>query len=308
MKRLDVICLGELLVDMISKDGGKTFTCCAGGAPANVAVACARLGLKTAFIGKVGDDQFGRFLIKTMSEAGVDVDGILKDKIGTTLAFVFVDETGERRFEFRRGADANLKPSEIDREKLAGCRIFHFGSISMICEPSRSATLKAIEVARKNGAIISFDPNLRLNLWDSETKAKRMIVQGLKMADIVKMNDEELRFLFGEDIERGVNKVLRYARRVFLTLGPKGCYYAEGDQRGYLGVPDVEVVDRTGAGDGFMGGAIYGTLKGWDVRKTAIFANAVGSLVVTKIGAMPSMPTLEEVLKFIKNQKIRLDF
>lgn len=307
MKQTDVVCLGELLVDMISKDGGRTFTCCAGGAPANVAVSCARLGLRTAFIGKVGEDQFGKFLIKTMADSGVDVEGIVTDRTGTTIAFVFVDETGERRFEFRRGADANLRPSEVSRKKLAECRLFHFGSISMIREPSRSATLKAVEIARKGNAIISFDPNLRLNLWESEAKARRMIMKGLKMADVVKINDDELRFLFGEDVEEAVGKILRYAKKAFITLGPRGCYYAEDGQMGYLNVPDVEVIDRTGAGDGFMGGVIYGTLNGWDARKTAVFANSVGSLVVTKIGAMPAMPRLEEVLRFIKEKNIEFE-
>ena len=306
MKTVDVVCLGELLVDLVSMDGGKTFTCCAGGAPANVAVACSRLGLKTSFIGKVGSDHFGKFLVRAVADTGVDTSGIRVGETGTTLAFVYVDETGERRFEFRRGADACLRPREVDKEKLTSCRIFHFGSISMISEPSRSATLKAVRTARKSGAMISFDPNLRLNLWRGESTARRMIIRGIKMADVIKVNDEELRFVFGVELEEGMERMLRYAKRVFVTLGPKGCYYADREQRGYLGVPEVEVVDRTGAGDGFMGGVIYGTIRGWDARRTATFANCVGSLVVTRVGAMPSMPTLDEVLRFAKERGIEL--
>jgi len=305
-KALDVLCLGELLVDLVSKDGGRTFTCCAGGAPANVAVACARLGLRTSFIGKVGNDHFGRFLIRAVADFGVDTGGIRIGETGTTLAFVYVDETGERRFEFRRGADACLEPREVDRRRLTGCRVFHFGSISMIAEPSRSATLRAVETARKSGAIISFDPNLRLNLWDGEAKARRMIARGLRMADIVKINDGELRFMFGDGLDDGVDRILRHAERVFVTMGPKGCYYADREQRGYLDVPEVEVVDRTGAGDGFMGGVIFGVLRGWETRRTAAFANCVGSLVVMRVGAMPSMPTIEEVLRFARERGIEI--
>ncbi|GAI51001.1 unnamed protein product, partial [marine sediment metagenome] len=157
---MDVVCLGELLVDLVSKDGGASFRRAAGGAPANVAVACARLGLKSGFIGKVGDDGFGRFLRDTLKREGVDVSRVyLDDKANTTLAFVSVDEDGERHFQFCRGADALLEPSEVDANYMADSKIFHFGSISLIPRPARYATLNAMRVAKENCLTITYDPN-----------------------------------------------------------------------------------------------------------------------------------------------------
>ena len=296
--KLDVISLGELLIDFISTDGGVTFRRAAGGAPANVAVACSRLGLKSGFIGKVGDDGFGRFLRSTLQRKGVDVSRVyLKKGARTTLAFVLVDADGECHFQFNRGADALLRPEEIDTEYVRSSRVFHFGSISLISEPARKAALKAVRVARNSGLTVTYDPNLRLNLWGSTKEARKWIGVGLEMAEVVKLNEEELKFMFGPGIEEGAENVLETADKVFVTLGKRGCYYADESSRGYSGPYRVKVIDRTGAGDGFMGGVIYGTLKGWGAERTASFSNAVGALTASGIGGIPSLPKLRDVLR-----------
>ena len=299
---LDIISLGELLIDFISTDGGFTFKKAAGGAPANVAAACSRLGLKSGFIGKVGDDGFGRFLRSTLEREGVDVSRVYLEKGGrTTLAFVSVDADGERHFQFHRGADALLRSEEIDTDYIRGSRAFHFGSISLISEPARKATLKAVRAARNNGLKVTYDPNLRLNLWGSTKEARKWIGVGLETAEVVKLNEEELEFMFGPGIEQGAEKVLETADRVFVTLGERGCYYTDENSRGYSGSYRVKVVDTTGAGDGFMGGVIYGTLKGWDTERTASFSNAAGALTIRGVGVMNSLPKLEDVLRLVKS-------
>ena len=301
--KLDVISIGELLIDFISTDGGVSFRRAAGGAPANVAVACSRLGLRSGFMGKVGNDEFGQFLRDTLKREGVDVSRVRLDrKVGTTLAFVWVDKDGERRFQFRRGADALLESSEVDGGYVGGSKVFHFGSISLISEPSRSATLKAVKAAERNGITITYDPNLRLSLWRRGEEARRWMMAGLRRADVVKLNEEEVRFMFGSGVENGSEELLRFADKVFISLGRRGCYYADGSSRGYSKPYRIEVRDTTGAGDGFTGGVIYGILKGWGVEKTASFSNAVGALTASRLGGIPSMPTLGEVLRLMQGR------
>lgn len=300
---LDIISIGELLIDFISTDGGVSFRRAAGGAPANVVVACSHLGLRSGFIGKVGNDEFGQFLRDTLKREGVDVSKVRLDrKVGTTLAFVWVDKDGERRFKFRRGADALLELGEVDDDYVRGSRVFHFGSISLISEPSRSATLKAVKVAKKNSITITYDPNLRLNLWKRREMARHWMMAGLRRANVVKLNEEEIRFMFGSSIEDGADELLRFADKVFISLGRRGCYYADKDSRGYSKPYKIGVRDTTGAGDGFMGGIIYGNLKGWGVEKTASFSNAVGALTASKLGGIPSMPALGEVLQLMQKR------
>lgn len=298
---LDIISLGELLIDFISTDGGVTFKRAAGGAPANVAVACSRLGLKSGFIGKVGDDEFGRFLRHTLESEGVDVSEVYLEKgARTTLAFVSVDADGERHFQFHRGADALLSPEEIGTEYIQDSRVFHFGSISLISEPARRATLKAVRAARNSGLTVTYDPNLRLNLWENAKKARKWIGAALEMAEVVKLNEEELEFMFGPGVEEGAEKVLETADKVFVTLGKRGCYYADEKSKGYSGPYRVNVIDTTGAGDGFMGGVIYGVLKGWEAERTASFSNAAGALTAIGIGVIASLPKLEDVLRLVE--------
>lgn len=292
------------MIDFISTDGGATFKRAAGGAPANVAVACSRLGLKSGFIGKVGDDGFGRFLRGTLEGEGVDVSRVYPSRrAGTTLAFVWVDKDGERRFQFRRGADALLALDDVDDGYVGGSNVFHFGSISLISEPARSATLKATKAAERNGITVTYDPNLRLSLWRRGEKARRWMMAGLKKADVVKLSEEEVRFMFGLGVEEGAEELLEFTDKAFISLGRRGCYYADGDSRGYSEPYKVEVRDTTGAGDGFMGGVICGILKGWGMGKIASFANAVGALTASRLGGIPSLPTSEEVLRLLNQHE-----
>ena len=310
---LDVISLGELLIDFIPTKSGTTikgapaFKKAAGGAPANVAVACSRLGLKSGFIGKVGNDEYGSFLRDTLEKEGVDVSKVYFDRrVGTTLAFVLVDKDGERHFQFHRGADALLRSEEIDEDYIRDSKIFHFGSISLTSEPAKGATMRAVKAAEENGLTITYDPNLRLSLWKSEEEAKKWMWAGLEKANVVKMNEEEVGFMLGLGVEEGAEELLESVDRVFISLGKKGCYYADEDSRGYSNSYKVEVRDTTGTGDGFMGGVIYGILKGWEMNKIASFSNAVGALTASGIGVIPALPTLNEVLHLIEIQKFPL--
>ena len=210
---VDVVTFGELLIDFVSTVSGVSlieapgFKKAAGGAPANVAVGLARLGVSSGFMGKVGDDDFGHFLAQTLAENGVDVSALLfSDEARTALAFVSVKEDGERDFMFYRhpSADMLMRREEIDHHYIGSAKVFHYGSISLISEPSRSATLAAVEGAREHGLLISYDPNLRLSLWPSPVEARRGIELGWDFADVIKISEEELDFLAGtQDLERG---------------------------------------------------------------------------------------------------------
>ncbi len=297
---IDIISLGELLIDFVPTNRGISFEKAAGGAPANVAVACSRLGLRSGFIGKVGDDEFGRPLRNILKKEGVDTSNVrLERGANTTRAFVSIDDDGEHHFQFHRGADAQLKPDEIDDDYIAGAQVFHFGSISLVTEPARSATLKAVKIAEKNGLTVTYDPNLRLSLWKNMKKARKWIGVGLEMADVVKLNEEEVKFILRLDIEDAAERLLESVDKVFISLGNRGCYYADENSKGYSDPYKVEVRDTIGAGDGFMGGVIYGTLKGWRIERTASFSNAVGALTTNGLGGIPSLPTLNDVLRLI---------
>jgi len=300
---LDVVSVGELLIDFISRDGGVNFTKAPGGAPANVAVACARLGLRAGFVGKVGSDCFGKFLKGTLDREGVDTSNLLLEKgIGTTLAFVSVDRRGERGFQFWRGADALLRPSEVEEGYVGNSRVLHFGSVSLAAEPSRSATLKAVRIAEKKGLTVTYDPNIRLGLWESEEEAREWAWRGVKKASVVKMSGEEVEFVVGLGVEDGAEELLKFVEKVFISLGSKGCYFADGNSQGYSDPYGVRVKDTTGAGDGFMGGVIYGVLKGWNAERIAAFSNAAGALTVRKVGVIPALPTLDEVLRLVRGK------
>lgn len=317
----DAICLGELLIDFVSTKSGvgledaPGFIKAAGGAPANVAVGLARLGLSTAFIGKVGNDVFGKFLAKALKNNGVDTTNLLFDRNHKTkLAFVSLTEDGERDFEFYReqSADMQLKLSDIDQSVIREAKIFHFGSISLISKPSREATLAAVRIAREHSVLVSFDPNLRLSLWKNPREAKAIIKEGLRLADIVKMNAEELKFITDEvDIEVGAKKLLHEGiKLVSVSLGRAGCYFANNKAIGTVKGFDVEVLDTTGAGDGFVAGMLAGILKTHfnaldkkDLHEIFRFANAVGALTTTKYGGIPALPYKEEVEKFMAHQK-----
>lgn len=309
----DVTGLGELLIDFTpagnSSAGNVLFERNPGGAPPNVLAAIARLGGRGAFIGKVGADQFGHFLKRVLDENNIESGGLVfSPDENTTLAFVHLDDKGDRSFSFYRkpGADTTLQPGEVDLELIRQSGIFHFGSLTLTAEPARSATLRALEYAKQQGKIVSYDPNWRPPLWESEAAAKAGMLLGLRFADIVKVSEEELGFLTGEkDLEKGSALLFDSGiRLVVVTLGPKGCFYRCAEGTGRLPTYDVKVVDTTGAGDAFFGGLLYSISKlGKKLEEVSLdevaemvdFSNAVGALCTTKRGGIPAMPYPEEV-------------
>jgi fructokinase len=314
---VDVVTLGELLIDFVSTQSGVSlieapaFQKAAGGAPANVAVGLARLGVSSGFVGKVGDDDFGHFLAQTLSQNGVDTSALrFSDAARTMLAFVSLRADGERDFMFYRhpSADMLLRPDEIDRDYIGAARVFHHGSISLISEPSRGATLTAVGVAQERGLLISYDPNLRLNLWPSAEAARQGMLTGWKFAQVAKVSAEELTFLSGEDdFDAGVDE-LWHDRLCLLVIteGRDGCRYATAEARGRVPGYAVQTIDTTGAGDGFVAGLLAGLLeheRAWEdiprLEDVLRFANAVGALTTTRRGAIPALPTREQVLELL---------
>ncbi|WP_404348399.1 aminoimidazole riboside kinase [Sutcliffiella horikoshii] len=304
-----IISLGEALIDFIPLDPDNiSYQKSPGGAPANVAVGVARLQAKSTFIGKVGNDVLGRFLEKTLADYGVNTSSmLLTDDIRTGVVFVTL-ENGERSFDFyiNPSADRFLTEEEIDEKLFDENKILHFGSISLISEPTRSATIKAVKLAKEKGLTVSYDPNLRLGLWDSEEAAKEHIISMLPYADILKISEEELELITGEkDIEKGVEKLADYEIPLLLvTLGSEGSYIFTSE--GYQHVPARKVitVDTTGAGDAFVSGILY-MANEWDgdistitlekAVEMATFASVSGSLAASEKGAMTALPTLEQV-------------
>ena len=310
----DVVALGELLIDFapksVNEDGYPTLAANPGGAPGNFLAALNRYGCKTAMIGKVGEDMFGRLLVKTLQKAGIETRGVLMDPDQfTTLAFVSLDESGNRDFSFSRkpGADTCLRPEELDESLLADARVFHFGTLSLTDEPAASATRKAIETAKARGALISLDPNLRKPLWKNEADAKAAIEWSLRQADIVKISDEEIAFLWGISPEEGAEKLLKEygVSLVYATLGPKGCYAATASAHVTVSSPSgIHVVDTTGAGDIFGGSAMSrflacrkapADLTEEDLKGIVRFACTAASLSTQKHGGITSVPAPEEV-------------
>jgi fructokinase len=311
------ICLGELLIDFVPTVTGTSlidapaFKKAPGGAPANVAVGLARLGIPSAFMGKVGDDAFGRFLAKTLADAGVDVGPLrFSAEARTALAFVSLRADGEREFMFYRhpSADMLFRPDEVDAGAIARAQLLHFGTISMIGEPSRSATLRAIELARAAGCLISCDPNLRLALWPDAAAARAGMAEAIAEAEIVKLSDDEVEFLTGSRAPEAARAAFWHDRLelMVVTRGMAGCSYFTKDFAGAAAGFSVTAVDATGAGDGFVAGLLQGVLRARDVladpeRLHALcrFANAVGALTTTERGAIPALPSLARVEDFL---------
>ena len=312
----DVIALGELLIDFAphstNASGYPVLSANPGGAPGNFLAALNRYGCKTAMIGKVGDDSFGHLLLGTLRDAGIGTKGVLCDsRVFTTLAFVSLDASGNRDFSFARkpGADTCLTPEEVDESLFPGSRVFHFGTLSLTSEPAASATRKAIELARKHGLLVSLDPNLRKPLWPSEDDAKKAIEWSLHQADIVKISDEEIDFLWGLTPEEGAAKLLREygVSLVYATLGPKGCYVANRNGSTTVSSPSgIHVVDTTGAGDIFGGSAMSqflaigkapSDLTAEELAAIVRFACTAASLSTQKHGGITSVPSREEVLQ-----------
>ncbi len=310
---LDIAAVGEILIDLtqsgLTDQGIPRFDANPGGAPANLAVAAARLGAKTAFLGKVGKDAFGAFLKTTLEKNGVDVTGLATDPVlHTTLAVVALDAAGERTFSFYRdpSADVALCQGDLKEDLLRRARIVHIGSVSLTADPARTATLSAAKTGRAAGALISYDPNYRESLWPDRETAIRWMKAPLPMTDILKVSEEELPLLTGEkDLEAGAAALEELGiRLVFVTLGPDGAYYRFRGQSGR--VPGVKCVvgDTNGAGDTFFGAALsrlakFPRLEGLtaaQLEEITAFANKAASLTASRHGAIPAMPSLEEVL------------
>lgn len=310
----DYISVGEMLIDFtggVHQDFvNPVYEQNPGGSCANAAVCAAKLGMKTAFIGKVGNDNFGKVCKHTLDENKVDTSFMqLSSKYKTTLAFVHLDENGERSFSFYRdsGADTMLTKEEIPTDILKDCKALHFCTVAMTKEPSRSAVKYAVQTAKDGGAIISFDPNIRFNLWDSKESVKAMVEEMLPIADVVKISDDEAVFISSiqDPIEAGKQLAKQYnIPLLFVTLGAEGCFGICGNVSARIEGKKVSVADTTGAGDSFAASAIfkliniqadYTSLNETDLREIMNFANTTGALVTTKKGAIPAMPTLAQV-------------
>lgn len=317
-KRIDVAALGELLVDFTcngtSTQGNPVYEANPGGAPCNVLAMLDKLGKRTAFIGKVGDDQFGRLLRQVGLEAGISMDSLVMDPHShTTLAFVKTAKNGDRDFSFYRdaGADTLLTPDEVPEDVIAQAKIFHFGSLSLTGEPVRSATQKAVALAREAGCILSFDPNLRPPLWGSMERAREQICWGLGQCDVLKISDDELLFLTGETVfDAGAAKLMAQfpnLQLVNVTAGAQGSIsYYQGLRVFQPGVSLGGVIETTGAGDTFCACVLNFLLEHGlehltsdDLAQMLRFANAAAYLVTTRRGAIRSMPEREQVLALL---------
>ena len=315
----DVVSLGELLIDFtpvgVSENGNPVFERNPGGGPANFACAVAKLGGKAAFIGKVGNDNFGRALREFIGQCGVDTSGLLlSDEFKTTLAFVHLDASGDRSFSFYRknGADTMLRTEEVDLSLLDSCPYFFCSSVMMAEGESRRTSFDLMRAARDRGCTVYFDPNLRMNLWESPDEVKRVNLEAIPLADIVKISEEEIEFLTGDpDYKRAARAMKeKYGlSAILVTLGAKGCFALINGEELELDACPVKAVDTTAAGDSFNGGFLYAlcrTGKGLadcsagELRSILKFANTVGGLTTTKKGAICALPSLEEVEQMLE--------
>ena len=313
----DVLAIGELLIDFAclstDGDGYPTMAAHPGGAPANFLAALQKFGAKTAFISKVGDDAFGRMLTGTLEKAGIDARGVqVSGDTFTTLAFVTFDETGNREFSFSRkpGADTRLCKDDIDTALIDDTRVLHFGTLSLTDEPARSATQFAVAYAKEHGKMITFDPNLRKPLWNDLSQAKEQMLWGLHQADVVKISDEEVQFLFpGLSFAASAEKILTDfgVKLVFLTMGKDGCLFKNKTACGTVpGMTGIHTIDTTGAGDIFGGSAVWKLLQAGkapeeltdeELREITRFACISAGLSTTRPGGISSVVSLEEILK-----------
>jgi fructokinase len=320
---MHITCLGELLVDMFPAEIGRkhtevsAFRPVPGGAPANVAVAAARLGARSAFIGKVGEDVFGHWLADVLAREGVETAGMRFDPDARTTMNIMAQPDAhsyECLFYRNPGADTRLRADELDRDLLAATRAFHFGSLSLTDEPARSATLAAVRLARARagGALISYDVNYRPTLWRSPTEAVAQAAAMLPHVDLLKVNETELGLLAGsEDLDAGSRTLLaRGPKLVVVTLGPEGSFFRVAAAGAHVPAFAVNTVDATGCGDAFIAALLWRLVEGGDwrgrltpayLRDSLRYANAVGALTATKQGVIPSLPTAEEVARFLND-------
>ncbi len=319
MPMFDVVTIGEALIDLAAIETGmsltevSSFKRIAGGAPANTAIGCSKLGRKTGFITRVGNEAFGRHIFETVGKYGVDTAGIQFDnEVNTGLAFIGLPTAFTREFLFYRnpGADMRISFEEIP-EELFDTKFFHFGSISLINEPAAASTLKSVTKAKKNGSIISYDPNYRPSLWPSEQTAFKTIWAAVEYADIIKINDDEMRFLIGHnDLEAGVKKLLECGPQIVLcTKGEYGSIYATREYSGTKEIIKLDSVDSTGCGDSFIS-AVLSVLADYSLEQIASerkllekavgFGAAAAALTSTRIGVAEALPDLDSVNSLIK--------
>jgi len=316
---MDVVALGELLIDFTcvstDREGYPTMAAHPGGAPANFLAALASFGAKVGMIGKVGNDTFGKALKATLEEKDISTRGlIVSDDVFTTLAFVTLDEGGNREFSFGRkpGADTCLTFEEVDLKLIDEAKVFHFGTLSLTDEPARTATYKAVEYAKSKGKLITYDPNLRKPLWKDMSVAKEQLLWGLTQADVVKISDEEVEFLFGLGVEEGADYILKNypVKLVFVTCGADGCYFKNAVACGKVpSLSGIKVADTTGAGDIFGGSAVWKLLQlnktpesmtEEELRQAVSFACTAAGISTTRPGGISSIPTYEEVMEKLK--------
>lgn len=278
-----------------------------GGAPANVAVAAARLGAQTAFCGKVGRDGFGSYLSQVLQENGVNISGLHTSKTPTTMAVVTLSQEGERSFRFVRGADVELCPEEIDIRSLANTKVLHFGSVSLTAGAARSATIFAARQARQQGVLVSYDPNYRASLWESEEDAVEWMRNPLPLVDLIKLSEEELPLLTGTADPEAASRYLEELgiQLVLITMGEKGAFYRWQGKTGLVPGVATKVADTNGAGDTFLGAALsrltargdrpLENLTAEELEKVLAFANRAASITCSRSGAIPAMPILDEL-------------
>ncbi len=313
---IDVVALGELLIDFAclttDSEGYPTMAAHPGGAPANFLAALTKFGAKTALLGKVGTDTFGKLLTGTLQKAGIETRGLIAtDDVFTTLAFVTFDEHGDREFAFSRkpGADTCIRFEELDLSLIDEAKVFHFGTLSLTDEPARTATQKAVAYAKSKGKLITYDPNLRKPLWKDLEVAKEQLIWGLAQADVVKISDEEVEFLFGLGVREGAQYILDNfgVKLVFVTCGGDGCWFQNEKAQGHVpSLAGIKVIDTTGAGDIFGGSAVwklltYGKapqeLGEAELRDVVRFACTSAGLSTTKSGGISSVPEYETILE-----------
>lgn len=310
----DVVALGELLIDFttqsVDTEGYPTMAAHPGGAPANFLAAIAKFGGKVGMLGKIGTDTFGKLLTNTLREAGIETKGLVAaDDVFTTLAFVTLDANGDREFAFARkpGADTQLRFDELDLSLIDETRVFHFGTLSLTGEPARTTTYRAVEYAKAHGKLVTYDPNLRKPLWSDLNEAKEQMLWGLRQADVVKISDEEVEFLFGLGVQDGAQYILDHypVKLVFVTCGADGCWFQNRSASGHVdSLKGITVVDTTGAGDIFGGSAVWKLLQTGkrpedldeaELTQIVSFACRAAGLSTTKHGGISSVPEPEMI-------------
>jgi len=308
---MSLVTIGEILIDLTqtgyNQQNIPMYAANPGGAPANVAVAASRLGADTAFVGIVGSDGFGSYLAQVLEENRVNTQGLRTAPGATTLAVVSVNGQGERSFQFMRGADAQLTAEQVDESLLAQAQILHFGSVSLTADPARSATLHAVERAKAQGAVISYDPNYRAALWNSQEEAVAWMRRPLTSADILKISDEEMELLSGYNDPQTCSQAMeeKGISLVLITLGSQGVFYRFRGQTGVVPGVATQVADTNGAGDTFFGAVLSqlsqrkeGVLDGLETEELEAIlalANRAASVTCSRSGAIPAMPTLDEL-------------